>query len=111
MSEVYREDTRDENGSDDPDSVKDRQGSCDDDYVGIETDDFVWGDALVEICRFENFSVDMAFKSCSHFSQSLAISMVKRLLDRVSIETNPKSKLDNLDSVKDCRPSLDMDAK
>ena len=111
MSEVYREDTRDENGSDDPDSVKDRQGSCDNDYVGIETDDFVWGDALEEICRFENFSVDMAFKSCSHFSQSLVIFMAKRLLDKVSLETNPESKQDNPDSVKDCRPSLDMDAK
>ena len=68
MSEVYREDTRDESGSDDPDCVMDRQGSCDDDYVGIETDDFVWEDALEEICRFENFSVDMTFtrKSCSH---------------------------------------------
>ena len=37
--------------------------------------------------------------------------MAKRLLDKVSLETNPESKQDNPDSVKDCRPSLDMDAK
>ena len=55
--------------------------------------------------------MDRTFKSCSHFSQSLVISMVKRLLDRTSIETNPKSKPDDPDCVKDCRPSLDMDAK
>jgi hypothetical protein len=35
--------------------------------VGIKTDDFVWEDALEEIRRFENVSVDMTFKSCSHF--------------------------------------------
>ena len=37
--------------------------------------------------------------------------MVKRLLDKISIETNPESKVDDPDSVKDCRPGLDMDAK
>ena len=57
MSEVYREDTRDENGSDDLNSVKDCLGSCDDDYVGIETDEFVWEDVLEEMGRFENFDV------------------------------------------------------
>ena len=41
------EETRDESGSD--------EGSCNDHDVGIKTDDFVWKDALEEICRFENF--------------------------------------------------------
>ena len=54
------EETRDESGSD--------EGSCNDHDVGIETDDFVWEDVLEEICRFENFCVDMTFtrKSCFH---------------------------------------------
>ena len=38
MSEVYREETCDESRSD--------EGSCYDHDVGIETDDFVWEDAL-----------------------------------------------------------------
>ena len=56
----YREETRDESGSD--------QGSCNDHDVGIETDHFVGEDALEKICRFENFCVDMTFtrKSGSH---------------------------------------------
>ena len=87
MLEVYREETRDESRSD--------EGSCYDHDVGIETDDFVWEDALEEICRFENFSVDMTYKSCSHFSQPLVISMAKRLLDKISIEKNPESKVDD----------------
>ena len=37
--------------------------------------------------------------------------MAKRLLDKVSIETNPGSKVDDPDSVKDRRPDLDMEAK
>ena len=39
MSEVYREETRDENGS--------SEGSHRDHDVGIETDDFVWEDDLI----------------------------------------------------------------
>ena len=60
MSEGYRKDTRDENGS--------QEGSRHDFDVGIDTDDFVKEDALEEICRFENFCVDMTFtrKSCFH---------------------------------------------
>jgi hypothetical protein len=37
------------------------KGCCYDHDVGIETDDFVWEDALEEICSYENFSVDMTF--------------------------------------------------
>ena len=44
------------------------------------------------------------------FSQSLVISMAKRLLDKASIEKNPGSKVDDPDSVKDRRPYLDMEA-
>ena len=60
MSEVYREETRNESDS--------SEGSCNDHDVGIETDVIVWEDALEEICRFENFCVDMTFtrKSGSH---------------------------------------------
>ena len=53
MSEVYREDTRDENGS--------QEGSRHDFDVGIDTDDFVWEDVLEEIGRFENFDLVMRF--------------------------------------------------
>ena len=37
--------------------------------------------------------------------------MAKRLLNKVSIETNPGSKVDDPDSEKDRRPDLDMEAK
>ena len=53
------------------------KGCCDDHDVEIETDDFVWDDALEEI-----------------------IFMAKRLLDKVSIEKNPESKADDPDCVK-----------
>ena len=41
----------------------------------------------------------------------LSVSMAKRLLDKVSIETNPSTKADDLDCVKDRPTALDMDAK
>ena len=37
--------------------------------------------------------------------------MAKRLLDKVSIETNPSSKADDPDCVKDRPPALDLEAK
>jgi hypothetical protein len=37
--------------------------------------------------------------------------MAKIFLDKISIETSPEFKDDDPDSVKDCRPGLDMDAK
>ena len=37
--------------------------------------------------------------------------MAKRLLDKVSIETNPSTKADDPDCVKDRPPALDMEAK
>ena len=106
MSEVYREETHDESGS--------SEGSCDDQNVGIETENFVWEDVLEEITRFENFDLAMKFTTdeWSSFSGSLrSYIMAKRLLFQIPIETNPSSKTDDHDCVKDRPPALDMDAK
>ena len=106
MSGVYREDTRDESGSD--------QGSCNGHDVGSETDEFIWKDVLEEIGRFKNFDHTMKFtiEDWDSFSRSLRRYIIaKRLLDRTSIETNPEFKVDDLDYEKDCRPDLNMDAK
>ena len=105
MSEDYVEDTHGD--------INSEVGSTSDHSAFMELVDFVWEDALEEICRFENFCVDMTFtrKSMFSFSQSLLISMAKRLLDKVSIETNPSSKADDPDCAKDRPTGLDMDAK
>ena len=94
MSEVYREETHDESGS--------SEGSCDDQNVGIETENFVWEDVLEEISRFENFDLAMKFTTdeWSSFSGSLrSYIMAKRLLFQIPIETNPSSKTDDPDCV------------
>ena len=96
MSEVYREETRDENGS--------VEGSRRDYDVGIETDQFVCEDGLEEIGRFENFDIAMKFTGEEWYSFSKPLRdyiLAKRLLYKISIETNPESKV----------PDLDPDAK
>ena len=99
MSEVYREETHDESGS--------SEGSCDDQNVGIETENFVWEDVLEEITRFENFDLAMKFTTdeWASFSGSLrSYILAKRLLSKITIETNPSSKTDR-------PPALDLEAK
>ena len=104
MSEVYREETHDESGS--------SEGSCDDQNVGIETENFVWEDVLEEISRFENFDLAMKFTTdeWASFSGSLrSYILAKRLLFRIPIETNPSSNAG--DRVPGCPTSVDMEAK
>ena len=62
MSEVYREETRDENGSE--------EGSRRDCDVGTETNNFVWEDVLEEIGRLEKFDIAMGFTHDEWFSLS-----------------------------------------
>ena len=96
MSEVYRFETRDENGSE--------EGSRRDCDVGIDTDHFVWEDVLEEIGRFENFDIAMKFTGEEWYSFSKPLRdyiLAKRLLYKIPIETNPESKV----------PDLDPDAK
>ena len=106
MSEVYRFETRDENGSE--------EGSRRDFDVGIDTDYFVWEDVLEEIGRFENFDIAMKFTGEEWYSFSKPLRdyiLAKRLLYKIPIETNPSTKADDPDCVKDRPPALDMDAK
>ena len=104
MSEGYREDTRDENGS--------QEGSRHDYDVGFDTDDFVWEDVLEEIGRFENFDLAMRFTQGEWMSFSKPLRdyiKAKRLLDLIPIETNPSS---NADVRAKVRPiGVDMEAK
>ena len=77
MSEVYREETRDDNGSE---------------------------EEAVVLMTWESKRMILSRKT-------LWISMAKRLLDKVSIEKNPESRIDDLFCMKDRPPGLDPDAK
>ena len=69
---------------------------------------------MEEIGRFENFDVDLVFTPEEWYSFSKSLReyiLAKRLLSKVSIETNPGSKIDDLDCAKDRRPDLDPEAK
>ena len=104
MSEGYREDTRDENGS--------QEGSRHDYDVGIDTNNFVWEDVLEEIGRFENFDLAMRFTQDEWISFSKPLRdyiKAKRLLDLVPIETNPSSNAG--DRVPGRPTGVDMEAK
>jgi hypothetical protein len=104
MSEVYRKVAHDESGSD--------KGSRNDHDQGINAGDFVWEDVLEEISRFENFEIAMKFtnKEWDSFSVSLRNYIsARRLLNRLPMETNPESKIDDPFRAMDHRPGLDSD--